>query len=120
MAVRNYTIRKTANPLVYVVEWLGLTTGDTGQPFDVSTVPGAGGGDRSVQVGGTVDTATVSIEGSNDGTNFLALADPQGTPLEDLTPPFLEQILEYTRMIRPAVGGTGGNLNFYLIVKGAR
>ena len=124
MATIPYTIYKTANPFVYVVAWVAMagSTSDVGAAFDVSTVPGAGGADRSVQVLGTFGTSTMLIQGSNDGgTTWTTLADPQGNALSK-TAAAVEAVLEYTRAIRPSVGG-GGNgtgLECWLVVKGSR
>ena len=124
MATVNYTITKTSNPLVWIVSWEGLAgaTADVGQAFDVSTVPGAGGADRSVQFLGTFGTSTLLIEGSNDGgTTWATLADPQGNALSK-TAAGIEAVLEYTRAIRPSVagGGSGSGLKVYLVVRGSR
>lgn len=120
MATINYTIEKTANPLVWVVSWLGVTNADTCVPFDVSTVPGAGGTDRSIHVVGTFGTDAALLTGSNDGVNFAALNDAEGNSIA-LGSTGLVQVLEYTRAVAPLVtGGAGGDLDFYLLVKGSR
>ena len=124
MASIDYTITRTANPLVYIVSWLGLDDAsadtDNGTAFDVSLVPGAGGGDRSVQIIGTFGTSTVAIQGSNDGgTTWASLTDPQGNVIEK-TAAALEAVTEYTAKIRPYVsGGTTSDVDVYLIVRGA-
>lgn len=123
MAVIPYTISKTSNPMVWIVEWDGLdgTAPDTGQPFDVSTVPGAGGNDRSVQITGTFGDNTVVLQGSNDGTNWVTLSDPQGNAISK-TAAAIEAVLEYTRMVRPTctATGTGTDLVVTMIVRGSR
>jgi hypothetical protein len=121
MAEVPYTIAKTKNPFVWVVSWLALDKDDTGTAFDVSSVPGAGGADRSVQILGTFGTSTGKLQGSNDGgTTWVSLADPQGNVIEK-TSAALEAVLEYTRAVRPTVtGGTTAAIDFYLVVKGSR
>jgi hypothetical protein len=122
MATRNYTITKTSNPLVWVVSWTGLLGAgtDVGQAFDVTTVPGAGGADRSVHfVSGAWNGTTAVLQGSNDGTNFLTLADPQGTALS-ATSDDIETVLEYTRSVRPSVSAGTGSIACYLVVRGSR
>jgi hypothetical protein len=47
------------------------------------------------------------IEGSNDGTNYHTLNDPQGNAL-DIAALKIEQILEVTRYIRPRVTAGDG------------
>lgn len=119
MAVVNYNkpITRTDDPLTWIVVWEGLTASDTGEPFDVTIVRGAGGPDRSVQVVGTFATDTVVIQGSNDGTNYATLTDPQGNAIS-FTATGLEQITEYTRLIRPSTSGGSGDIDVYLVVRG--
>ena len=64
--------------------------------------------DKTVHVTGTFGTATVTIQGSNDGTNFTNLVDPQGNALS-FTATGIEQILEnpeYIRVNRTSGDGT--------------
>lgn len=122
MATREYTITKTADRLTWIVEWQGLAgaTADVGTPFDVTLVPGAGGADRSVQFDATFGTTTFALQGSNDGTNYVSLTDPQGNAIE-MSATGLEQIQEFTRMIRPIApsgSGTGGVCT--VIIRGSR
>ena len=65
------------------------------------------GRDRSVQLTGTFGNATVLIQGSNDGTNYVTLTDPQGNALS-FTTAGLEQIEEATRYIKPTSSGGDG------------
>lgn len=75
--------------------------------------------DKSVQVIGTFNGGTVVIEGSNDGTNWVTLSDPQGNALSK-TAAFLEQILEATRYVRPRVSaGTGVDLDVFFVLRRA-
>lgn len=84
----------------FVVTWTPLTNANTvGSSFEVRA-----GKVQSVQIAGTFDSATVILEGSNDGTNWASLADPQGTAISK-TSAAIEQILEHTRYIRPNSSG---------------
>lgn len=65
--------------------------------------------DRSVQVFGAVGAAgfngcTVTIQGSNDGTNWATLTDPQGVAIT-FTASGFKQITEVSRFIRPSTSG---------------
>ena len=96
-----------------LVTWIDLdTTNDTGVPIEMpgSTV-------RSIQIGGTFDSATVVIEGSNDGTNYLTLTDPQGNALSK-TAAAIEAIQESPRFLRPKVTSAGGStsIDIHLIL----
>lgn len=64
--------------------------------------------DRSVQVSGTFGGASVDIEGSNDGSNWSTLNDPQGNALTFSGGSRIEAILELSRYIRPKVTGGDG------------
>lgn len=93
--------------------WTALTTGDTGKP-----VSGVGLSDRSVQFTGTFGGATVVLEGSNDGTNWVTLTDPAGVALS-FTSAGLKQVLQITRYTRPNVsGGAAVAINCNLLVVG--
>jgi hypothetical protein len=120
------TRAKTVTPGVFyedrgtsTIVWTGLLNGDDGDPVQQS-----GRGDRSVQVTGTYGAAgNVRIEGSNDGVNWVALADPQGTDLDIVAADKqIEQIMEITKFIRPRVTAGDGttNLTVTLFVKGVR
>lgn len=75
--------------------------------------------DRSVQVFGTFGGGTVVIEGSNDGTNWETLTDPQGNALS-ITARRIEQIQELTAFIRPRItAGTGVNLEITFLLRRA-
>lgn len=115
MAEVPYTLSrdKTFGNDVQHVSWLALAKGDTGQPFE-----NPGWADRSIQITGTFDSATCTFEGSNDGSTWVTLLDPQGNAISK-TSAALEAILENTRYVRPAVAGSGGSaaLNFYLCAR---
>ena len=97
----------------WMVTWLGLGDADTG-----SVIAMPMGNEKSVQLTGTFASATVVLEGSNDGTNFVTLTDPQGNALS-ATAAMLEGVAEHTRYIRPSTsGGSGTDVNVYLFVKG--
>lgn len=99
------TTLQTRGDRVWISSWTGLTqaTADDGEAFEM---PGAA--DRSVQVVGTFGAGgSVRLEGSNDGTNYAVLSDPQGNAL-DITTAKIEAITELTRYIRPRVTAGDG------------
>lgn len=88
-----------------VVTWAAMTNSgsDVGAPVELARFS-----DRSVQVTGTWGAGgNVRIEGSNDGTNYVVLTDPQGNAL-NLSSAGIEQIMEITRYIRPQITGGDG------------
>lgn len=90
--------------------WAGLATGDTGAPIATD------GKQMTVQVGGTFGGATVTMQGSNDGTNWVSLND-QAVPgnVCSFTSAGLKGVLQAVKYIRPVVtGGTGTGLSVIL------
>jgi hypothetical protein len=74
--------------------------------------------DRSVQVSGTFGGATVAIEGSHDGTNWVGLRDQAGVVLT-FTAAGIKQIMEFSLFIRAVTsGGTGSAIS--VIVAGRK
>lgn len=92
-----------------MVVWSGLLNGDTG-----SAIQMPGSADRSIQITGTFGTGgSITIQGSNNGTDFVALTDPQGNAITK-TSAAIEQVSEVTRYIRPSV--TAGDGSTSLVV----
>lgn len=105
---------KTYGDRAHVVSWALLTAAnEVGNAVEMT-----GSADRSVQIIGTFDSATVVIQGSNDGTNWASLTDPQGNAISK-TAAALEAISELTRYVRPLTSGGGGSqsLTVLLLVK---
>jgi hypothetical protein len=93
---------RSAPNRTWVASW-NLSNGEAGDPFENPGSP-----DRSVQVGGTFGAGgTIVIEGSNDGTNYRTLTDPQGNALS-FTSANLEAVQELTRFIRGRVSAGDG------------
>jgi len=72
---------------------------------------------RHVQVTGTFGGATVTMQGSHDGTNWATLNDLQGDPIT-ISAAGITSIQESTLQIRPNVTGGDGttDLDVALIV----
>jgi len=86
-----------------VVQWTPVTSADTCAAADIVDYA-----DRSVQVSGTFDSATVKLQGSNDGTNFVDLTDPQGNAISK-TAAALEAVMELTAYTKPTFSGGGAS-----------
>lgn len=83
-----------------VYTWADMPADEVGQP-----VKGAARCDRSFQVDGTFNGATVVIEGSNDGVAYYTLTDPFGSPLS-FSGAGLRQATEVSTYVRPrTIGG---------------
>lgn len=94
---------KTEHPGRTVVHTWNLTTADaTGEAI---SVPGAS--DRTIQfVADTAGSATVVLQGSNDGTNWVALTDGQGNAIS-FTGSGIEMVAEnvlHFRVLLTSVG----------------
>lgn len=63
---------------------------------------------RSVQIAGTFDGSTITLQGSNDGTNYVTLTDPQGNAISK-TAAAIEQIEDNTLYIKPSGASMGAN-----------
>lgn len=86
-----------------IVTWAAMANGDVGLPVEL-----VGFSDRSVQIIGTFGTGgNAKIEGSNDGTNYVVLSDPQGTAL-DATTARIKAVSELTRYFRPRISAGDG------------
>lgn len=108
MATRTATVDtiNDFNNMALLIQWSGLLNGDSGDPY---TIPGYS--DRSIQVQGTFGTGgSISLEGSNDGTNYIVLTDPQGNAITK-TSAAIEAVTELPRYIRPRVTAGDGTTN---------
>lgn len=86
-----------------LIVWSGLLNGDDG-----SSVEGVDFADRTVAVTGNFGTGgSVTLQGSNDNSNWFALTDPQGNAITK-TAAGLEVIAEGPRYIKPAVTAGDG------------
>jgi len=100
---------------VYLATWTAIGNADTGTSVAMSSAA-----DRSVQIEGTFGGATITVQGSNDGTNWQTLTDPQGNAIST-TAAKLEQIEELTRYVRViSSGGTGTNVNVNMVFRGQK
>lgn len=95
----------------HIITWSPLANGDDGRPIEMP-----GSADRTIQVFGTFGLGgNLRIEGSNDGTNWAVLSDPQGNVL-DIISPKIESVLELTRFIRPRVTAGDGTTSLTAIL----
>ncbi|HEY8837230.1 MAG TPA: hypothetical protein VIO16_06010 [Dehalococcoidia bacterium] len=86
-----------------VISWGPMVNGDTGTPVKRPDLV-----DRSMQVTGTFGAGgSVAVEGSNDGVNYYALSNPQGTVIA-VTTAGIVQIEEATVFVRPHVTAGDG------------
>lgn len=66
-------------------------------------------GDRTIQFDGTIGAAgSISLQGSNDGSTWIVLTDPQGNAITKTTLPAIETVTENTRFVRPIINAGDG------------
>lgn len=96
----------------FVAVWENATDADTLVPIELGAYS-----DRSMQVGGTFDGATVTGAGSNDGATYATLSDLQGTALS-FTAAGLKGIAEATRYFKPVItGGTAESVDIHVYAR---
>lgn len=111
MAVKAYGVSNVGGARVY--DWEAGDNGDDGTPFNPgSSVPLAG----AVQViGGTVGTVTMQV--SNDGTNWTTLKDLQGEDIA-LTDNALAEFSTAALYIRPLFGVSAAGALVRMVLRG--
>jgi hypothetical protein len=105
---------RTWGDRAHIISWTPLANGDSGSPIEMP-----GSADRSIQISGTFGAGgTIVFEGSNDGTNYVTLTDPQGNAISK-TAASIEAVTELTRYVRPRVTAGDGTtaLTATLIVR---
>lgn len=85
------------------IVWGPLASGDDGAAVELPVHYQ----DRTVQIAATFGDGTVTVQGSNDGANFVTLKDINGTAISK-TAAALEQIGVNSRHVKPAFSGTTG------------
>lgn len=93
-----------------VVTWEQVTDGDTLEPYE----PPSGHDLESVQVEGTFDSETFTLQGSNDGTNFSDFDNPLsaegiGTPTSNT--------LKYSGSVSDGTGTTLTDLDIHMFFR---
>jgi len=100
-----------------VVTWTPIAPGDTCEPIKKGLVDFV---DRTVQVAGTFGGGTVTVEGSNDGTNYSVLNNVQGTSLS-LAAAGVRAVAETPLYTKPVLtGGAASSLTVTLLCRRAR
>lgn len=101
MTTRTATITYDTNRATVV--WTGLLNGDDGSVFE-----GYDWADAAVQITGTFGVGgSINITGSNDGTNYVVLTDPQGNAITK-TSAAIEQVSEGVKSFKPVVTAGDG------------
>lgn len=98
---------------VMLMSWTLTTADHTGD-----AVAWSDWADRSVTFVGTWGGAIAALEGSNDGTNFLPITDPQGTAITRNVNG-IEAATEITRFVRARLStpGSGATVTAQLLMR---
>ena len=121
MATRTVAVVDNDFPNCFTATWTGLlqSSSDVGEALEYPHMS-----DKTVQLSGTLGTGgAITMQGSNDGTNWASLTDPQGNAIVLSAIGAMEQIMECPRYIRPNVTAGNGTTNLTVIVqmtKGSR
>lgn len=98
------------------VIWSGIAAGDT---FDAFTLRQQYGLAASVQVTGTFGGATITMQVSNDGTNWVTAKDLQGADIT-FTATGYDELSLSAAYIRPAIAsGSGSSLSVIMVLRGS-
>lgn len=114
MSTIQLTKTPSGNTRTIIATWANLANGDDGEPIKFSQYA-----DKSVQVIGTFGVGgTLLLEGSNNGTDWGTLTDPQGNNLSFATAK-IEMVTEATLFVRPRVsaGDVTTSLTVILLMK---
>lgn len=111
----------TVSPVISVVDkipqlkWAALATGDTINRFTVTEQWGLAG---CVQFAGTFGGATMGLQMSNDGANWVAVKDLQGNNISATSGAMFEFTCS-AAYIRPSIsGGTGDAVDAIIVMRG--
>ena len=108
----------TSNPVsgcdLYTFDNLDTADTSPGTILPSGTAPVVG----AIQVIGTFGGASVALQGSNDGTNWVNLADRSGTVIAISAAGGSEFSTAYVYLRPLATGGTGDDLDVFISVRG--
>ena len=105
---------ETGETVTWMWENIGQT--DTPQPLKC---PGLA--DKSFQVIGTFDGATVGLHGSNlESSGFGVLTDPLGIDIEFTVTAQPKQVSELTAFVKPVASGGGGSQSITAYITGKK
>ena len=113
MATINHDPTVLAPKKLQKVLWETVTCGDVGDSFEVPTWASQG----YVQAIGTFNSETLTMQGSNDGTNWFTVTDPNNNAVT-FTAAGGKPIAHFPRYLRPSFSGSsGGDLDITLILR---
>lgn len=108
-------VERHISPSIRTAFWEAVSSDDAGTAYAPPYVMPAV---SAVQVTGTFGGATVTLAGSNDGTNFVTLKDMAGNDIS-VTSASLVDFSTGALYVKPIVtGGTSEDIDVLLVVRG--
>ena len=95
---------------IVIIQWPNVTSADTCAPVELCKY-----NERSIQLSGTLGTATVSLDGSLTGTVYETLLDHNGVPVS-LDCNGVRQLSVLTRYAKPVLTGADGTTSVTITV----
>lgn len=103
MAVTALSAPESIGQQVVLYTWAAIPNGNTGAPIKLENF-----NDLTATIEGTFGTGgSCTLQGSNDGTNYYSLTDPQGNAITK-TAAGLESVTELPVYVRPSVTAGDG------------
>jgi hypothetical protein len=108
-------IKQWIAPSVIQAQWAALAGGETGDVWECPMF-----GDKTATLSGTFGTSTVTLQGSNDGTNWFTVNDfLDVAAFNAATAAAMKTLGNNPRYLRPVVAaGTGTGLNMTIVARG--
>jgi len=100
---------------VGILTWTGVSTADTMTAQVIKEKIGAIG---SVAFTGTWGSATVKLQGSNDGTNYFDLKDVTGNTISATANAYFEFSLSCLYLKPASSGGSADNVEVTVVMRG--
>lgn len=100
---------------VGVLTWTGVSTADT---MTTKHIPERVGVIGSVAFTGTFGSATVKLQGSNDGTTYFDLKDVTGNTISATANAYFEFSLSCLYLKPASSGGTADNVEVTVVMRG--
>jgi P pilus assembly chaperone PapD len=95
--------------------WTDYSTADTATPVKIQNMQGLAG---SAQVTGTFGGATIALQVSNDGTNYVTLKDATGANIT-FSAAGMAEFSTAALYIKPtSTGGTADNVTVTIVLRG--
>ena len=117
MSEISYAVSHITGRQLVKILWETVTCSDTGEPIEIADWVGQ----IYFQATGTFNSATLTFQGSNDGTNYFSLVGPDSTTALTLTSAGGKPCVHLPRYVRPSLGGSsGGDVDVTVLLRKVR